>query len=231
MKKFGFTLAEVLITLGIIGVVAALTLPSLYTDTQGAQVGPKLGKAVAMFEQANQALLSENGVDSLSELGFNNNIESYRNAIANYLKISSINSTYTVERDSTIGPVNFDNNNNTWLSKDGTLYLVLYLNNQNLAGAPHRVRLGTVLVDVNGISGPNLPGTDVFAFLFQNDGSLTPVGTTQLDDAEGSDTPDADYAGTWQTDCPNDATPHVGRYYTCTASIFENNMKVMYKMR
>lgn len=29
MKKFGFTLAEVLITLGIIGVIAALTLPSL----------------------------------------------------------------------------------------------------------------------------------------------------------------------------------------------------------
>lgn len=31
MKK-GFTLAEVLITLGIIGVVAALTLPSLITN-------------------------------------------------------------------------------------------------------------------------------------------------------------------------------------------------------
>ena len=32
--KFGFTLAEVLITLGIIGVVAALTLPSLVTNYQ-----------------------------------------------------------------------------------------------------------------------------------------------------------------------------------------------------
>ena len=29
MKKFAFTLAEVLITLGIIGIVAALTLPTL----------------------------------------------------------------------------------------------------------------------------------------------------------------------------------------------------------
>lgn len=29
MKKYGFTLAEVLITLGIIGVVAALTIPTL----------------------------------------------------------------------------------------------------------------------------------------------------------------------------------------------------------
>ena len=31
MKKIGFTLAEVLITLGIIGVVAAMTIPNLMT--------------------------------------------------------------------------------------------------------------------------------------------------------------------------------------------------------
>ena len=29
MKKFGFTLAEVLITLGVLGVVAAVTMPTL----------------------------------------------------------------------------------------------------------------------------------------------------------------------------------------------------------
>ena len=33
MKKYGFTLAEVLITLGIIGVVAAMTIPTLISDT------------------------------------------------------------------------------------------------------------------------------------------------------------------------------------------------------
>lgn len=34
LKKFGFTLAEVLITLGVIGVVAALTLPSVVANYQ-----------------------------------------------------------------------------------------------------------------------------------------------------------------------------------------------------
>lgn len=33
-KKFGFTLAEVLITLGVIGIVAALTLPSVVANYQ-----------------------------------------------------------------------------------------------------------------------------------------------------------------------------------------------------
>ncbi len=31
MKFFGFTLAEILITLGIIGIVAAMTIPALIT--------------------------------------------------------------------------------------------------------------------------------------------------------------------------------------------------------
>lgn len=33
MKNFGFTLAEVLITLGIIGIVAAMTIPTLISNT------------------------------------------------------------------------------------------------------------------------------------------------------------------------------------------------------
>ena len=33
-KKHAFTLAEVLITLGIIGIVAALTIPNLMTNTK-----------------------------------------------------------------------------------------------------------------------------------------------------------------------------------------------------
>ena len=43
MKK-GFTLAEVLITLGIIGVVAALTLPSLITNYRKKQTVAQLKK-------------------------------------------------------------------------------------------------------------------------------------------------------------------------------------------
>ena len=39
MKKFGFTLAEVLITLDIIGVVAALTAPALVQNAGSAQIG------------------------------------------------------------------------------------------------------------------------------------------------------------------------------------------------
>ena len=51
-KKFGFTLAEVLITLGIIGVVAAMTMPTLMNSTNGAQYRTAYKKALSVLSQA-----------------------------------------------------------------------------------------------------------------------------------------------------------------------------------
>ena len=50
-KRFGFTLAEVLITLGIIGVVAAMTMPTLMNSTQGAQYKAAYKKALSAISQ------------------------------------------------------------------------------------------------------------------------------------------------------------------------------------
>lgn len=48
----GFTLAEVLITLGIIGVVAAMTMPTLMNQTQGAQYKAAFKKSLSALSQA-----------------------------------------------------------------------------------------------------------------------------------------------------------------------------------
>ena len=50
--KGAFTLAEVLITLGIIGVVAAMTMPTLINSTQGAQYKTAYKKALSVMSQA-----------------------------------------------------------------------------------------------------------------------------------------------------------------------------------
>ena len=51
-KRNAFTLAEVLITLGIIGVVAAMTMPTLLNSTQGAQYRTAFKKALSVLSQA-----------------------------------------------------------------------------------------------------------------------------------------------------------------------------------
>lgn len=51
MNKYAFTLAEVLITLGIIGVVAALTLPALINQKQTKELQVGLEKGYSMLGQ------------------------------------------------------------------------------------------------------------------------------------------------------------------------------------
>lgn len=59
--KFGFTLAEVLITLGIIGIVAALTIPTLIANYQKTQYVTGLKKAYAEANEALKLMASDNG--------------------------------------------------------------------------------------------------------------------------------------------------------------------------
>ena len=60
MKKNGFTLAEVLITLGIIGVVAAVTIPTLVSNYKYKQIGTRLSKFVSNTENAARAWVASN---------------------------------------------------------------------------------------------------------------------------------------------------------------------------
>src|SRR5574344_1424097 len=52
MKKSGFTLAEVLIVLGIIGVVAAMTIPTLMNQTGQAEFRTGCKKIISTLNQA-----------------------------------------------------------------------------------------------------------------------------------------------------------------------------------
>ena len=61
LKKSAFTLAEVLITLGIIGVVAAITLPSLIQRNVEKQRVAQLKKAYSELSQAYNLAIAENG--------------------------------------------------------------------------------------------------------------------------------------------------------------------------
>ena len=65
MKKFGFTLAEVLITLGIIGVVAALTAPALVMSSRNEANAAKLSVAVSNLENAFGNMIVQENANNL----------------------------------------------------------------------------------------------------------------------------------------------------------------------
>ncbi len=62
-KKFGFTLAEVLITLGIIGVVAAMPIPTLIANTNSAKFRSQFKKSISTLNQAGLMAQAQYAVD------------------------------------------------------------------------------------------------------------------------------------------------------------------------
>ena len=60
-KRTAFILAEVLITLGIIGIVCAITLPSIVQNYREKQTVAKLKKTYSILSQAMTSAVNENG--------------------------------------------------------------------------------------------------------------------------------------------------------------------------
>ena len=67
-KRTAFTLAEVLITLGIIGIVAAITLPTIINNYRIKVLENQFKKADSIIQQAVQKTANEYGYTSLAEL-------------------------------------------------------------------------------------------------------------------------------------------------------------------
>jgi len=81
-KKSGFTLAEVLITLGIIGTVAAMTIPTLMMNYQKQVWESKLKKIYSVTTNACERMLIEENVSRVNETALygdvtNDNIRKY----------------------------------------------------------------------------------------------------------------------------------------------------------
>lgn len=69
-KKTAFTLAEVLITLGIIGIVAAMTLPTLIGNYKKKVWETSFKKSVNFILNSHKKLFADEGIDSLCDLPY-----------------------------------------------------------------------------------------------------------------------------------------------------------------
>ena len=88
-SKKAFTLAEVLITLSILGVVAALTIPSLVNRQSEMAAIVKLKKAISQFEQVTEVYMAENEAQDIKGLVKDSNCT----GLADYFKVVDTIST------------------------------------------------------------------------------------------------------------------------------------------
>ena len=170
-KRVGFTLAEVLITLGIIGVVAAMTMPTLMNSTQGAQYKTAYKKALSAISQAvtlNVALDEWNFADVTGNSGnyqildmLKTRTNVVRNETGNTNLKDPKGNTYKIGYSSVgklqgiTAETDIGTNNVTVFFNDGIMfsYDATQTGCTEAEGATAKVCTG--IIDVNGIKAPN----------------------------------------------------------------------------
>lgn len=218
--KNAFTLAEVLITLGIIGVVAAMTMPMLMQDTRDKQLVAQLKKAYSTMSQALALAIVENGTpnywlvdnEASSALELQKKMSSYYKVNKDcQLEGGCWPDNNIPKLDGTASGINLgtDTSYATFSVADGALFAFKILDNECNLNAGNISSLKNVCaeiyVDVNGEKHPNIFGYDIFKFYVVKK-SIYPAGL------------DGDTYNSFENDCLNKTSG-----FGCTAWAVRNS--------
>lgn len=220
VQSYAFTLAEVLITLGIIGIVAAMTIPSLIANTQKGAYASGAIKYQSVFQNAIAKYMADNSYGNLLQSDLFNNGGA---SAAGTQKVWDALKTYFIlSKDCVMAvgqgcfPSNLKFLNNTDVAgpnknpdtysdfakgifNDGAM-IYLYDEGGNCntdRSISHTGELltecGYMFIDVNGMKSPNKYGRDIFIYWILANGKITPGGSSD-DYGKGCDSTSADTA-------------------------------------
>ncbi len=166
-----FTLAEVLVTLGIIGVVSAMTVPALMQNHQKKTYVTQIHKVYNELQQAAQQYMTDKNALNLREAGLTSN-EALDNFVKTYFKV--VNDCGSSQQPCFAS--NYKKKSGTDLGKGTGQQLNVTIASGvsfgfGLAstGTADNSRVAIFDVDINGPQGPNIAGRDVFILgLFNN---------------------------------------------------------------
>lgn len=180
----GFTLAEVLITLGIIGVVSALIMPTLIQNHKKKVAVTQLKATYSILSQAVNLSITENS--EIESWNFNlNNIEFAKKYILPYLKVIETKDTYNSAWNLTTLSTQHGYHSSYLFWNIGIINSPIYILANDSAfniSNDNGNNRGVVLIsaDINGKKAPNILGIDGFVFyLDKNRNQLLPYGFGQ----------------------------------------------------
>lgn len=172
MKKKAFTLAEVLLTLSIIGVVAAMTLPILIKNYQKHVLVNQLKKSYSVISQIFQKMMADEGVEKFEDLAFFVKLRGACNISQGENSCDSIMKKYaqTVKSEYLLfnGGKHYYKVETPNGTKEEYLYSGYYYYMELADGAQlwiggfNKPYIQNVYVDVNGNKGPNTMNRDFY---------------------------------------------------------------------
>ncbi len=197
--KRGFTLAEVLITLAIIGVVAALTIPSVVRNYQETQRKAAVKKEYSTLVRITNLVMQENGGDMTTTPPGTN----YDTISSHYMNMYKKYIPHTKECVGINACANAGiwHNNTDWFisdgnpvssetggyfycaaltANDGTLWRFYFHSPDCSYGSQGQNICGTIYFDINGFKKPNTGGKDIFGFNVYRNGKVSVGGLGKL---------------------------------------------------
>jgi len=184
LQRKGFTLGEALITIGIIGVISALTIPALMRGTSEAESVAKVKKIYNTLTNAfEQAQFENDGLPPASWATSQTN--SILDIMANHMKVLRSYPTSNVlfgtqKCDGTTDNYCFwQTDSKSYLLPDGIVISRGCLPSEGTCTA----YANYIAVDINGSKKPNKHGLDAFLFEITDKGIEfpTPIGATPTD--------------------------------------------------
>ena len=181
----GFTLAEVLVTLGIIGVVSAMTIPTLMQNHQRKTYVIQLRKIYSEVSQALILYQTQKNAVNLKESGINstqNAVDFVKSTFKVITDCGSENEPCFAADDeykkldgTKITDRRCESNHPCFALANGASVSVHYY-----GAAP----LFQLIFDINGQKGPNIAGRDFFSFYIYNNGVIDDISTVEDKDSE-----------------------------------------------
>ncbi|MDD3149798.1 MAG: prepilin-type N-terminal cleavage/methylation domain-containing protein [Candidatus Gastranaerophilales bacterium] len=195
MNKKGFTLAETLIVIAIIGIIASIVTPMLFGTTSDAELKAAWKKQYSDLSQATMMIVADNGGTLAGAFpGDLAGSEDLKNAFAEKLNIIKDCSGMDIFGGSGSGASAegcWHSGTNSWYYLNGNSladlgHPSLILNNgslmyfryeksdcsYSLSGTDY-TRCGHILIDINGFKKPNTIGKDIFAVSITSNAIIT----------------------------------------------------------
>jgi len=169
----GFTLAEVLITLLIIGVIASIVIPGIINDTREAEFNAGVKKAYADLSAAIKMIQANNGGEvNVGTADTQVAAETLRNDFCNVMSCvqtsNSSNSFYSINYKG------YKGGSISWNARALALnapiaalnngYLIRFIAYGSCANNYGVNACGYLHIDINGTKGPNMLGKDLYMF-------------------------------------------------------------------
>lgn len=181
-RKKAFTLAEVLVTLGVIGVVAAMTMPTLMQNHQKSVYVNQLKKTFSVVSQGLESVMQQDNAVSFKET----NLYSLLSKGASIGDVAAEVQKYFKVTKSCLGDCGLEcqafnggdcSGPYVWTYGDAHIY-TFFLSDGAVVGfyteSSHDGGVMDIVVDVNGTKVPNKYGRDIFRFALDEENKVVP---------------------------------------------------------